>query len=281
MSSNKTNKQNNVIAYDSFLQKKDNSVEGKSADDLSVQEDRTKDIKTQEKPKDKKSKTPSHTLGHRSRLRERFIRSGLDGVSEYELLEIILFGSNPRGDVKPLAKDILKKFGNLYSVITASVDELRKVKGVGDAAVACIKSAHAVAQIMLKQKAQSNTLTINSLESVVEYCQASMSHLKHEEFRVLFLNKKNQLMSDELINSGTINQVAVYPREIARKALEIGAGAIILVHNHPSGNPTPSKEDIEITYKIEHALANLDITLHDHIVIGKGDFVSFKQRKLL
>ncbi len=221
-----------------------------------------------------------HYKGHRARLRERFLKSGANALADYELLEMILFAAHPRGDVKPLAKTLIKTFGSFAGVLRADVEALRKVEQVGEAAIAALKTVHAAAQAMLKEELQDRPI-IQSWTSLLDYCRLAMGHRKEEEFRLLFLNHKHALILDEVQNVGTINHTPVYPREVVKRALELGAASIILVHNHPSGDVKPSKDDIDITRQIITAAHPLGIRVHDHIIVGAKDTYSFKSNGLI
>ena len=225
-------------------------------------------------------KPEPHHVGHRDRLRERFLKSGVDGVQDYELLEMILFAAIPRRDVKPLAKDLLKEFGSIPGILSASVEELQKVKGLSENAAVLFKTVHALAQKMLWADIEKQPV-LSSWQKLLDYCHVAMAHEKREHFRVLFLNRKNQLMADEVQNTGTVDQAAVYPREVVKRALDLGATAIILVHNHPSGDATPSKADIDMTNEIIRAAATMDILVHDHLIISRNGHSSLKSLGLL
>jgi DNA repair protein RadC len=221
-----------------------------------------------------------HYHGHRQRLRQRFLDGGADALPDYELLELLLFAAQPRADVKPLAKALLTKFGTFAEVITADPARLREVTGVGDSAVAAIKVAQASGLRMLRDQVM-NREVISSWQALLDYCTASMAFRDTEQFRILFLNRKNALIADEMQQKGTVDHTPVYPREVVKRALELGASAIIMVHNHPSGDPTPSRADIEMTVEVRDAAAKLGVTLHDHLVIGRGSHASFKSMGLI
>lgn len=222
---------------------------------------------------------PDHT-GRRQRLRQRFLKSGAGALADYELLEMILYAASPRIDTKPLAKRLLAHFGDFSRLVHATPLELARVEGMGDAAITSIKVIHAAAEKMLKAEASQRKI-IQSWTALLDYCRVSMGHKKIEEFRVLFLNHKNMLISDEVQQSGTVNHAPVYPREVVKRALDLQASAIILAHNHPSGDPSPSKDDIEITRQISTAASSLGINVHDHIVIAGNRHYSFKSSGLL
>jgi DNA repair protein RadC len=213
--------------------------------------------------------------GHRERLRQRFLKSGTAGVADYELLELLLFAVIPRRDVKPLAKQLLSAFGSLAGVLGAGVAELTQVRGVSENSASLIKTVHALTQRVLKEDVEKKPL-LGSWQKLIDYCYVAMAHEKREHLRVLFLNRKNQLIADEVQQTGTVDHAPVYPREIVRRALELGATAMILVHNHPSGDPTPSDSDIAMTEEVIRAARTLDLVVHDHIIISKNGHVSFK-----
>lgn len=227
-----------------------------------------------------KLKEKPHHTGHRARLRERFLKSP-DALPDYELLEIILFPARPVGDVKPLAKELLSKFGgSLAKVLQAEPQELCAVDGVNDAAVAAIKAAQVAAARLLKAEASSRTV-VQSWSALLDYCRLKIGHIKHEEFHVLFLDRKFALLADEMQQKGTVDHAPVYPREVVKRALDLGASGMILVHNHPSGDASPSKADIDITRAIIAAAKPLSLHVHDHIIIGKGEHYSFKSHGLI
>lgn len=221
-----------------------------------------------------------HYLGHRARLRERFLGSGGDTLPDYELLELILFSARPRGDVKPLAKALLKRFGSFAKLIHAEETTLREVPEVGDAVISALKTIKVASQRLIKSEIADQPV-IQSWSALMDYCKLAMGNSKVEEFRVLFLNHRHALMADEVMQRGTINHTPVYPREIVKRALELSASAVILLHNHPSGDPTPSQTDIDITGKIIEAAATVGITVHDHVIITKDGHYSFKSFGLM
>lgn len=221
-----------------------------------------------------------HYLGHRARLRERFLDIGGEHIPDYELLELILFSAKPRGDVKPLAKRLLKDFGSFSKVIYAEESSLRQISDVGDATIAALKTIRIAAQRMIKSEI-SNQPIIQSWSALIDYCSLAMAKSKVEEFRVLFLNHRHALIADEVMQRGTINHTPVYPREIVKRALELSAAAVILLHNHPSGDATPSKADIEVTRKIIEAAGTVNVTVHDHVIITEGGHYSFKSAGLI
>lgn len=221
-----------------------------------------------------------HYLGHRARLRERFLGDSGHALPDYELLELILFSARPRGDVKPLAKALLKQFGSFANVINADEANLRQVSEVGDAVVAALKTVRIAAQRLIKSEI-SNQPVIQSWSALMDYCKLAMGSNKIEQFRVLFLNHRHALIADEVMQQGTVNHTPVYPREIVKRALEHSASAVILLHNHPSGDPTPSKADIDIIQKIVEAAATVNVTVHDHVIITASGYYSFKSFGLI
>ncbi|MBB4286689.1 RadC family protein [Roseospira goensis] len=220
-----------------------------------------------------------HYAGHRARLRERFLANP-EGLPDYEVLELLLFLAQPRGDVKPLAKALLARFGSFAEVIAADPAHLRTVKGLGEAGVAALKTAEAAAVRLLRERVREQPV-LSSWDRLLDYCRAAMAYREVEQFRILFLDTKNRLIADDPQQKGTVNHTPVYPREVVRRALEVHATALILVHNHPSGDPTPSKADIQMTHQIRNAAHAVGITVHDHVIVGRGGHVSFKAQGLL
>jgi DNA repair protein RadC len=216
-----------------------------------------------------------HYLGHRQRLRERLLAAGAAALPDYELLEFLLFPALPRGDVKPLAKDLLRRFGGLAAVLSAEHAALAAVPGVGDAVVAALMATREAGLRLARAELQDRPV-LGSWQKVIDYCTARMSFNAVEEFHLLFLDRKNAVIADERQQRGTVDHTPVYPREVVKRALELGASALIMVHNHPSGDPTPSKADIETTREVAKAAALFNVTLHDHIVIGRGRHASLK-----
>jgi DNA repair protein RadC len=221
-----------------------------------------------------------HFHGHRERLRTRFREAGADALSDYELLELVLFRAQPRRDVKPLAKVLVSKFGSFAEVVNAPVARLSEIAGLGDAAITEIKlmaaSASRVAKGAIKDR-----VALSSWTAVIDYCRTAMAFADKEQFRILFLDKRNQLIADEVQQTGTIDHTPVYPREVVKRALELSATAIILVHNHPSGDPTPSSADIQMTKSIVDIAGTLGISVHDHIIVGKNGHASLKGLRLM
>ena len=221
-----------------------------------------------------------HYRGHRARLRQRFLKSGGEALADYELLEMALFLALPRQDVKPLAKRLIERFGGFADTISAEPERLCEVEGVGEGVIAALKTIQAAALRLTREQVM-NRSVLSSWQAVLDYCRAAMAHRKNEQFRILFLDRKNVLIADEVQQKGTVDHTPLYPREVVKRALELGASALILVHNHPSGDPTPSKADIEMTREVVAAGERLGITVHDHIIIGKGEHASFKSLGLL
>lgn len=222
----------------------------------------------------------NHQLGHRERLRERARTGGFAPLPDYELLELYLFRTFPRGDVKPKAKALLARFGSLAGVLSASVSELRTVAGVGEAAALDLKLLHE-ATLRVQRGEVAKRPVISSWTALLGYVRTAIAHEAREQFRVLFLDKKNQLIADEVMNHGTVDHAPVYPREVVRRALELSSSAVILVHNHPSGDPTPSRADVDMTKQVAAAGRTLGVAVHDHLVVGRDGVASFKALGLL
>jgi DNA repair protein RadC len=221
-----------------------------------------------------------HYLGHRERLRERFLEAGPDAVTEYELLELILFRAIPRRDVKPLAKALIAKFGSFAEVVSAPRPRLREIEGLGEAAITEIKIVQAAAG-RLARGAVKKRPVLSSWSAVLDYCRTTMAFADKEQFSIIFLDKRNQIIADEVQQKGTVDHTPVYPREVVKRALELSATALILVHNHPSGDPTPSRADIQMTQAIVEIAKPLGISVHDHIIVGKEGHASLKGLKLI
>jgi len=226
------------------------------------------------------SEAAPHYHGHRERLRARFRDAGPEAVSDYELLELVLFRAIPQRDIKPLAKELIAKFGSFAEVVAAPPGRLREVKGVGNAAVTELKVVHAAASRLARGQVQKRPV-LSSWSNVLDYCRTAQAFSEKEQFRILFLDKRNQLIVDELQQTGTVDHTPVYPREVVKRALELSATALILVHNHPSGDPTPSHADIQMTRAIVDVARPLGISVHDHIIVGKEGHASFKGLRLL
>ena len=233
-----------------------------------------------DQPNDRRDAATPHYLGHRERLRERFRVAGPNALNDYELLEMLLFGSLSRGDVKPLAKSLIDQFGSLAEVIHAPEARLCRIDGLGEKTVTHIKLIAAVASRIAKGELKKRTL-LSSWNQVIDYCRTSMAFADREQFRLLFLDKRNQLISDEVQQVGTVDHTSVSPREVIKRALELSATAIILVHNHPSGDPTPSQADIQMTKAIVDIASPLGIAVHDHIIVGKNGHASLKALRLI
>ena len=216
-----------------------------------------------------------HYLGHRERLRRRFREAGADALPDYELLELILFRAVPRRDTKPLAKAILAQFGTFAEALNAPEERLKEVPGLGEAAITEIKLVRAAALRLVRGEVLERPV-LASWSQVLDYCRASMGFEAKEQFRILFLDKRNQIIADEVQQKGTVDHTPVYVREVVKRALELSATAIVLVHNHPSGDPTPSRADIEMTKQIVSSAKNLGIVVHDHIIVGKQGHASFR-----
>ena len=221
-----------------------------------------------------------HYLEHRQRLRARFVDGGAEAIPDYELMELVLFAAIPRRDVKPLAKCLIDRFGGFADVIAAPRERLLEVDGIGESVVTQLKVVEAAA-LRLSRTRLIGKPALSSWTALIDYCAATMARNPTEEFRVLFLDRKNVLIADEAQSSGTVDHTPVYPREIVKRALELSASALILVHNHPSGDPTPSRADIEMTREIASAAKALRIAIHDHLVVGRGGTASFKALGLL
>ena len=225
-------------------------------------------------------KEAPHFHGHRERLRARFREAGAGALADYELLELVLFRAIPQRDVKPLAKALIEQFGSFAEVISAPPSRLAEVDGVGDAVITELKVVEAAGQLLAKGKLNKKQV-LSSWSAVIDYCRASMAFADKEQFRVLFLDKRNQLIADEVQQKGTVDHTPVYPREVVKRALELSATAIVLVHNHPSGDPTPSGADIEMTKTIIKVARPLGIEVHDHLIVGKDGHASLKGLRLI
>jgi DNA repair protein RadC len=221
-----------------------------------------------------------HYLGHRMRLRARFLDAGAQALADYELLELVLFRALPRRDLKPLTKTLLATFGSFAEVICAPKERLREVKGISDAAIAELKIVEAAATRFVRGQLNQRT-GLSSWSQVLDYCRSAMAFAAIEQFRVLFLDKRNHLIADEQHQVGTVDHTPVYPRELVKRALELSATAMIFVHNHPSGDPTPSRADVQMTLAIIEVARPLGIAVHDHIIVGKDGHASLKALKLI
>jgi len=219
-------------------------------------------------------------LGHRKRLRERFLKGGEKSIPDYELIELLLFGVIPRGDTKPLAKKLLETCGSFSGLLQADIEKLKTIPGVGEATLVALKAVHEAACRLVREETNTQTI-LNSWQSIINYCRARMSHLTIEQFRLLFLDQKNKVIADEIQQQGTINRTPIFPREVVKRTLELGATSVIMVHNHPSGDPTPSQADIEITRKVIQAARELEIHVLDHLIIGRFGHTSLREKKLI
>lgn len=221
-----------------------------------------------------------HYLGHRDRLRRRFLQHGPDALPDYELLELLLTFAIPRSDVKPLAKQLIVRFGSFAEVIAADPERLMEVKGVKQNTAVALVAVRAAAARMLKGELAARPL-LGSFDAVVDYCRAAMAFHATEQFRVLFLDKKNRLLADEVQQRGTVDHTPVYPREVVKRAIELGATALILVHNHPSGDPTPSRADIAMTKEVVAAAKTVEIVVHDHLVVARSGHASLRNLNMM
>ncbi|MDP3601414.1 MAG: DNA repair protein RadC [Bosea sp. (in: a-proteobacteria)] len=216
-----------------------------------------------------------HYLGHRERLRTRFQEAGADTLPDYELLELLLFRSIPQRDVKPLAKELIARFGSFAEVLGAPAARLTEVKGIGEGVALDLKVVEAALQRMARGAVTRRTV-LSSWSAVLDYCRTTMAFAEREQFRLLFLDKKNAVIADEVQQTGTVDHTPVYPREVMRRALELSASAIILVHNHPSGDPTPSAADVKMTRELVDIAKPLGIAIHDHVIVGRDGHASFR-----
>jgi DNA repair protein RadC len=222
----------------------------------------------------------AHYHGHRQRLRQRFLAAGSEAISDYEMLELILFRAIPQRDVKPLAKELLATFGSFSEVIAAPLERLKEIDGLGEAAITELKIVQTAANRLVRGEVKQRQV-LSSWSNVLDYCRAAMAFESKEHFRILFLDKGNHLIADEQHQTGTVDHTPVYPREVVKRALELSATAVILVHNHPSGDPTPSRADIDMTRAIVEVARPLGIAVHDHLIVGKDGHASLKALKLM
>ncbi|WP_234624412.1 RadC family protein [Agrobacterium vitis] len=266
-------------ASPSFLPEQDESFDYEE-DERGFFAEQVQKPKAMKKAPDTNVKQPEHYHGHRERLRLRFKEKGDEALADYEVLELLLFRLIPRRDTKPIAKALLDRFGSLAGVFGAKHSLLQEVKGVGEAVALDLKLISSAAQRMLKSELKGKQI-LSSWSSVIDYCHAAMAYETTEQFRILFLDKRNTLIADEVQGRGTVDHTPVYPREVVKRALELSATAIILVHNHPSGDPTPSRADIEMTKTIIDTAKPLGITVHDHVIIGKQGHASLKGLRLI
>ncbi len=220
-----------------------------------------------------------HT-GHRARLRQRLLAGGAEALADYEVLEYLLFAANPRGDTKPLAKALLARFGTLAGTLNAEPGALTQVKGMGEGGAAALKAVALAARRMARAQVQDKPV-LGSWQALLDYLTIDMAHLTVERVRVLYLDTRNRLIVDHHVGDGSVDEASIHPREVVRKALDVGSTAMILVHNHPSGNPEPSRADIEITRHIAEAGRLLGIVVHDHVIVGRDGHVSLKAKGLI
>jgi DNA repair protein RadC len=218
--------------------------------------------------------------GHRARMRQRLLKAGPDALADHEMLEMVLFLALPRRDTKPIARTLLTRFGNFGSVISAPVAELATIEGLGEAGAAALKLVQGAVLRLLRQHASAEPV-LSTWDRLIDYVSAAMAHERIEQFRVLFLDTRNRLIADEVQSRGSISHTPAYPREVVRRCLELHASSVILAHNHPSGEPTPSREDVAMTADIQRAAATMGIVVHDHIIVGRSKVLSFREEKLL
>jgi DNA repair protein RadC len=240
----------------------------------------TMPAKPRNAPNAEPAEAEPHYIGHRDRLRARFRDAGAEAVSDYELLELIMFRTIPRRDLKPIAKELLAKFGSFAEVLAAPSQRLMEVDGVKEATATDLKIVHAAASRLARGQVKKRPV-LSSWSAVLDYCRTAMAFSDKEQFRVLFLDKRNQVITDEVHQTGTVDHTTVYPREVVKRALELSATALILVHNHPSGDPTPSRADIQMTQSIVDIAKPLGIAVHDHIIVGKDGHASLRGLKLI
>ena len=226
------------------------------------------------------AKPKPHYADHRDRLRSRFRKGGTAALQDYELLELYFFNSIPRRDVKPIAKELMRQFGNIGEICGAPIHRLTDVKGIGEKTALDLKLLHAMSAHMARESVLGRPV-LSSWNALLDYCRTAMQFEPVEQFRVLFLDRKNRLIADEVLGKGTIDRAPVYPREIVKRGLALEASAIILAHNHPSGDSTPSQSDIDMTFMIVETCNAVGISVHDHLVIGREDIASFKMLGLM
>ena len=219
-------------------------------------------------------------IGHRARLRQRLLKGGAEALADYEVLEYLLFAAIKQGDTKPIAKELIKQFGSLAGVLNADPAALQRVKGVGETSAAALKSVSVAARRMARSEVVQKPV-LGSWQSLLDYLAIDMAHLTVERVRVLYLDTKNRLIDDHHVGDGSIDEASIHPREVIRRALDLGASALILVHNHPSGSPEPSRADIQITHKIAEAGRLLGVTVHDHVIVGREGHVSLRAKGLI
>jgi DNA repair protein RadC len=233
-----------------------------------------------EKASEGNAQEKPHYLGHRERLRDKFLEQGPDALADYEIIELLLTLARPRIDCKPIAKALIKQFGSLPGVMAAHPDALRKVEDVGDSTITALKLVQAVAQRMLKREVLDQPV-LDSWNRVLDYCHSVMAHQREEQLRLFFLDGRNALVADEIQSKGTVNHTPLYVREVVKRALELGASALIMAHNHPTGDPSPSRDDIALTREVKKALEVVGVSLHDHIIIGRKGHCSLRSLKVI
>ncbi|HEU4827162.1 MAG TPA: DNA repair protein RadC [Dongiaceae bacterium] len=229
---------------------------------------------------EKEATAKPHYLGHRERLREKFLEQGPDSLADYEIIELLLTLARPRIDCKPIAKALLKQFGSLPALMAANTEALKSVDDVGDSTVIALKLVQAVAQRMLKREVLDKPV-LDSWNRVLDYCHSVMAHQREEQLRLFFLDGRNALVADEMQSKGTVNHTPLYVREVVKRALELGASALIMAHNHPTGDPSPSRDDIALTREVRNALKAVGVSLHDHIIIGRKGHVSLRSMNVI
>jgi DNA repair protein RadC len=231
-------------------------------------------------PHSEEKKRDHGGTGHRARLRERLLNGGAEALADYEVLEYLLFAAIRQGDTKPVAKRLIDRFGSFAGVLNAEPGALMQVKGMGETSAAALKSVALAARRMARNEVQQKPV-LGSWQALLDYLTIDMAHLTKERVRILYLDTRNRLMMDYLAQEGTVDEAAIHPREVVKQALDIGASAMILVHNHPSGNPEPSRADIQITNRIADAGRLLGIVVHDHVIVGRDGHVSLKAKGLI
>ncbi|MCZ2204253.1 RadC family protein [Bartonella sp. A05] len=236
--------------------------------------------KTKNEKVQKNAQTHQEHKGHRERLRNRYLKTKGGAIEDYEYLELLLFRTIPRANTKPIAKNLIERFGSLADVLGADIHRLQEIQGCGPAVATDLKIISDIAGRIIRAQLSKRDI-FSSWDKVLAYCKAVMAHETREQFRILFLDKKNGLLSDEVQQTGTVDHTPVYPREVISRALELSASGLILVHNHPSGDATPSQADISMTHRLKDVANALGIAIHDHLIIARNDYTSFKSLKLL
>lgn len=227
-----------------------------------------------------KDKSQPHYFGHRERLKNRFLKNSINGLQDYEAIELLLTYSISQKDTKTVAKALLQRFKNISGVLSAEVHELEEIKGIGKNSAILINLTRSLLELYMKEKAFSGR-KLSSPHAVIDYCRISVGRLKDEQFRAIFLNTQNELLAEEIIQEGTVDQAVVYPRRVLEKALKHRASGIIFVHNHPGGGLKPSENDVELTRRLKDTLKEMGIKIHDHFIITKEGYYSFHENKLL